>query len=534
MRDLALGLFSVALAALVVRGAWRSRADLEAWLGQDPFATRRTLRAVCYVGAVLACALAWRIADRTPPTLSSGVQDVVVVVDVSRSMAVEDSPPTRLDRAVRLGTQVLDVGAGLRVGLVLFAGEAFTALPLTLDRSAPLPFLEALDTDLISRRGSDLARALRQAGDLYDPESERARAVLLLSDGEHAGDSLDDALETLRTEGVRVFAVGFGRAQGGPVPGDRAEPLSDAAGREVRSARRDDLLLEVARRTGGAYWREWDDRPSPAAIVTALRSGPPTPVEGTRGPLRAVLVLAVLLLMAEAWLALAAAPVGLSLGAGLPRIARRGAVALLAVALLGAADDDLVRRGDALLEAGEPQAALWLYRRVSEDQDAPEIQLRMGNAHYALEELDRAAAYYLGVLRAAPAPPPEIRFAAHFNLGNALAGMERFAEARDAFFSALIERPGDREAQFNYEWVLERVAEAEDESGEADPDESEQSDAQPGGEGREGGQREMEAAEAERWLRSLEDQMGDSLRRQIERELEARGEPSPPPGGQAW
>jgi len=530
--------------AVALRYVLRNASELFAWLGWEPYALRRRLRAGALLVAACALAIAWSNARELPPGLTSGADDLVLVIDVSQSMAVRDVPPSRLKRAARLAARIVDLGEGTRVGLVLFAGDAFRALPLTLDRRAVAPYLDALDTELISREGSDIGRAVERAGELFDSESERGRQILVISDGEHAGSSLEAASERLRAAGVGVFAIGMGTAIGGPVPAIRSRGnLEDERGREVRSLRRDSTLEALARSGGGRYWREWEERPTPAAILGAL---------GTRDQsARHALEQRVSIACWVAWLALVFSvlatlqPRPAAKGRGdVPRALLPAAMLTVSLMLLGADAGERraeilegMAEGDARLEAGDPISALQSYRRLEDSGvESPELDLRIGNAHYRLGRFDRAAAYFLGVLRAQPPAPSELRFRAHFNLGNALSELGRFDEARDAFFDALAERPGHLETLFNYEWVLDRL-EAEGESGaQLDPEaKGEEAMAElagdPAGDPR---LAPMDEAEAESWLSGLEDRLDDILRGQIERELRSESGARPPPGGQTW
>ena len=569
---------AVALAWLALaRGLYRGRAELRAWLGAEPFTRRRRARAVC-AGAALGCtALALGASLLAPPELARGELDLVFAIDVSRSMSAADAPPSRLRRAVRFAGRVLAARPSLRAGLVVFAGDAFTALPLTLDHEAIGVHLRALDTDLISARGSDLARALRQAANVFDRESERARALFLLSDGEHAGSAIERELPALRRLGVRLFVIGFGGTGGATVPAGGGLPLSDASGRQVRSARNDALLGRLAAQSEGRYLRDFEDRPDPAALLGEISAGAPRG-ELVSGMLLAALLAAVLAVALEALCSLAPGLRAVqpasearsdaerrvdrasearsdaerrvdrasearsdaerrggrarSLFAALAR-ARTGLLLAPVLALLGAAAEDLIERGDQQLRDGLAQPALGSFRRAQrEGASGAALELRIANALYRLGEGERAASFYLEALRQAAPGDAELRFVANFNLGAALLQMERFGAAREAFWEALGERPDDLEAKFNYEWAAERAE--REERAEGDEQASQDPTGQPGDAAQRARPSSLEGEEARRWLESLEDSARDPLRKQIERELRERGQPRPPLAGQTW
>ena len=180
------GLLLGALFALVVvvRGLRRSHRELRAWLGRDRLLARRNLRALALVAACALLVAAFQRAVSEPPQLAGDGVDVVLLLDVSRSMSTSDVAPSRLRRAVRTAERLVLETDSARLGLVLFAGDAFAALPLTQDRDAVLTYLRAADTEMISQRGSDLSRGLTAALRVFDPRSDRPRRIVLLSDGD--------------------------------------------------------------------------------------------------------------------------------------------------------------------------------------------------------------------------------------------------------------------------------------------------------------------------------------------------------------
>lgn len=534
----AFGLALLAAALLVGQALWRSQRELARWLGEDPFARRRVARAALLVGAAGLVAWAALQAVAIPPRLHAAGTDVVLAVDVSRSMNVRDVRPSRLRRALRLAETVSWEAEGVRLALVVFAGDAYVALPLTQDRDALVTYLRALDSEVISRPGTDLARALDAAARVFDPRSSRPRRVLLLSDGEHAGGDLESALARLRTLGVRVLPVGFGTPEGGPVPAPGGT-LRDPSGRSVHSRRADAVLRRVADATDGAYLREREDNPTasrllPEQALLGERRAEETPPPALRR-IEGAVALAVVLLALE--LALSSG----RLRGPRPRRGLAGATAGIALSLVAVGPSSWQREGDALLERGSAREALSLYRRVERHAGhTPRTRIRIGNAQFRLGQNDQAASAYLSALRLA-ARDAEARFVAAFNLGSVLLEQERFREARDALWSALLEDPESLEAQFNYEWALARLPPEPDvpvpptpsaPEEEEEPTTTEPQPA-PGPEQRERASAELSEAEAERWLQSIVESPDEPLRRQVAEALE-QGRERSAPGGQTW
>ncbi len=321
-----LALVLAGIATLSGVATLRSHRELRAWLGRDELAARRSLRALLFVSASLLVVLAWMRLAHAPERFSGAGVDVVLLMDVSRSMDTRDTPPSRLRRATRLAERLVQQAPGTRMGLVLFAGDAFPAVPLTYDRDALKTYLRTLDSQLISLPGSDLARALRVAADVFDPRSDHSRALVLLSDGEHAGGDLKAAISRVRKLGVRVVSVGLGTTEGDVVPASGNDPLEDARGEVVLSRRTDALLERIARAADGVYLREWEDDPQPGDLLSRARVSARRPAAGGTGS-EGLLLLAALLLCAEILLSTGR-------GNGGPAFARSRAAGLGALGLL--------------------------------------------------------------------------------------------------------------------------------------------------------------------------------------------------------
>lgn len=188
----------------------------------DGLARRRTLRA-----ALVAGALGLGLVALAGPTFGTVTRettreslDLVIALDVSRSMLTADTPPSRLARA-RLDVQrLLEARASDRVALVFFAGEAFVQCPLTSDHAAVRLFLDAASPDAIAVQGTRFAAAIDAAEAAFGTDDARPRALVVVSDGEDHEGGLDEAAARLRARGVATFALGVGTDDGGPVPGD--------------------------------------------------------------------------------------------------------------------------------------------------------------------------------------------------------------------------------------------------------------------------------------------------------------------------
>ncbi len=192
-------------------------------------------------------------------TVRSQGQDVMVALDVSRSMLAEDVSPNRLERARLEIMRILQRLDGDRIGLVAFAGNAFVQSPLTVDYGAAALFLNAMDTDLIPIQGTNLGEALTVALDAFEEGTRDHRVLIVVTDGEDHEGEIDGALERAREEGVQIHTVGIGSLDGVPIPeftdsGERSGFVRDAEGAVVTTRLDESTLERVAEVTVGRYF----------------------------------------------------------------------------------------------------------------------------------------------------------------------------------------------------------------------------------------------------------------------------------------
>ncbi len=223
------------------------------------------LRAVCLLTALglVVTALARPQYGRMPVILKREGRDIVFLIDTSTSMLADDIKPDRLTRARFEISSLLGRLEGDRVAVVPFAGDADILCPLTTDYSAAGLFIDALDTQMTSEPGTDIARALEVGANAFDKEQTKYRVMVLITDGEQlSGDALEEA-KKLREAGVRLYAIGIGTPDGVPIPvrdasGKVTDYKRDNQGQVVMSRLGEQLLAELARAGGGEYYRAGD------------------------------------------------------------------------------------------------------------------------------------------------------------------------------------------------------------------------------------------------------------------------------------
>ena len=201
---------------------------------------------------------------------SKGVE-VVIALDVSNSMLAEDYSPNRLERSKLAISRLVDKLQGDRIGLVVFAGQAFVQLPITADYVSAKIFLKSIDTESVPIQGTALAEALMAAARSFSTQSEHSRAIILITDGEdHEGDVLE-AAKTIAEQGIRIYCIGVGSPQGKPIP-KNGSLLKDANGEIVVSRLDEDILQEIAGIGEGKYVRAGNSEFGLNPIIDDIRT----------------------------------------------------------------------------------------------------------------------------------------------------------------------------------------------------------------------------------------------------------------------
>lgn len=233
--------------------------ELMARLTASTSLTKQTLKAALFLGALF-----WFIVALARPQFGTVVEairregsDVVLALDVSRSMLTQDLKPNRLVKAKSEIQSLLGRLQGNRVGLVVFAGSAFLQCPLTTDYRAIELFLDGVDPSTVSRPGTDLGEAIRASVAAFEQKSGAFRAIVLLTDGEdNEGRGLEAAKEAAAA-GIRIFTIGIGSTEGAPIPLSEQSAeggyKKSKSGEIVLSKLGATGLADIARETGGSF-----------------------------------------------------------------------------------------------------------------------------------------------------------------------------------------------------------------------------------------------------------------------------------------
>ncbi len=203
------------------------------------------------------------------------LNNVIFMLDVSNSMNAEDIEPSRLVEAKNLMLQTMQKMKSDKVGIVIFAGEATSIMPLTTDYNSAETYISGIETNSMKIQGTDFLNGMKVAVEKFKNVSKDARKVVLLSDGEDNEGNDDAAIKLAKKEGIMITSVGIGTEEGAPVPeyvfGQLMGYKSDMNGQTVISKRQTEALRKMADATGGSYIDGNNINEAPDRILDALK-----------------------------------------------------------------------------------------------------------------------------------------------------------------------------------------------------------------------------------------------------------------------
>lgn len=213
---------------------------------------------------MLMLALAFVIVGVAGPQFGSKLQQVkkkgvelMIALDVSNSMMAQDIKPSRLEKAKMAISRMVEKLSNDKVGLVVFAGDAYVQLPITTDYSSAKLFLSGINTDIVPVQGTAIGSAIDLAARSFTPETETSKAIIVITDGENHQDDAVAAARNAREKGIVVHTIGMGLEQGAPIPqkGAPGQFMKDSQGNVVVSKLDENTLKEIAKAGEGVYVR---------------------------------------------------------------------------------------------------------------------------------------------------------------------------------------------------------------------------------------------------------------------------------------
>ena len=404
--------------------------------------------------------------------------DIVVAIDVSRSMLATDVTPNRLARAKLAALDLMKLAKNDRLGLVAFAGSAFLQCPLTLDDEAFRQCVAALDVNIIPQGGTALAETISTALTAFKDEGDNHKVLIILTDGEdHDGGAVEAARKAAK-DGLRVFTIGLGSAEGEliQVPGAKGQTdfLRDADGNIVKSRLNETLLRQISGAANGFYLHFR----GPDTIEMLYRRGlEPLPKSEFGAKLLRryherfywPLGLAIVFLVVEMFLPERKKVTGSqAIAAASSNEALRQAVVALALLLTAAVANASPASALQAYREGRFEAAAKEWQRLAEDRpEDARLHYNAGAAAFQAKKYDEAERRFSAAIAATD---PKLQQSGYYNLGNTFfrggerteeteKKMEAWERALQLYEQALKREPQDQDAKFNQDFVKLKLEE---------------------------------------------------------------------------
>lgn len=382
--------------------------------------------------------------------------ETIIALDISNSMLAEDVAPSRLDRAKMMVENLVDHFTNDKIGLIVFAGEAFVQLPITSDFVSAKMFLSSIEPSLIETQGTDIAAAVTMATHSFTQEEGVGKAIIVITDGEdHEGGAMEAAQEA-KDKGMRVYMLGIGSTKGAPIPvAGSHDYMKDNTGATVMSALNEDMCKQVAEAGGGAYIHVENNSNAQEQLNHELDKLAKKEISSTvysdfDEQFQAVGILVLLLLIAEICI----------LEIKNPRLRKihlfsrkKVAIILLLLMAVGAqaqGDRDYIRQGNKQFRAGKFAEAEVDYRKaIEKNAKNPQAAYNLGNALLAQKKDSAAIVQYQQAAKLET--NQKRRSYAYHNIGVICQGHQMYGEAIEAYKEALRNNPNDDETRYNLE-----------------------------------------------------------------------------------
>ena len=381
--------------------------------------------------------------------------ETIIAMDISNSMRAEDIVPSRLDRSKMMVENLVDHFSNDKIGLIVFAGDAFVQLPITSDYVSAKMFLSSIDPSMMATQGTDIATAIDMATHSFTQEEGIGKAIVVITDGEdHEGGAVE-AAQAAKDNGMRVYVLGVGSVNGAPVPiPGTGDYMRDNSGNTVMSALNEEMCKQIAQAGGGAYIHVENNSAAQDQLDNELdklskKETTSTIYSDFDEQFQAFGILAILLLILEICIFDRRNPLlkGISLFGG-----KKKAVAMLlmlvAVSASAQTDRQYVRQGNRQFHTGDYANAEVSYRKALEKNPKnPQAAFNLGNALMAQKKDSAAVEQYENASKLETNPLRKAQ--AFHNIGVVCQSHKMYGEAIEAYKNALRLNPNDDETRYN-------------------------------------------------------------------------------------
>lgn len=380
--------------------------------------------------------------------------EAIICLDISNSMLAQDVTPSRLDKSKMLIENMVDNFTNDKVGLIVFAGDAFVQLPITSDYVSAKMFLQNIDPSLIQTQGTDIAHAIDLAAKSFTQQDKIGKAIIVITDGEdHEGGAMEAAKDA-KAKGMNVFILGIGNTSGAPIPTGDGGYMTDNTGQTVMTALNEQMCREIASAGQGTYIHVDNTSSAQEKLndeLTKLQKGEMKSViySEYNEQFQAFGIIALLLIIIELCINEAVNPYFRKM-----KLFKRRNVATLFLALFCFAgvnaqnDRSHIRLGNHEFRGGNASKAEVEYRKaLGKNANNPQALYNLGCAlmqqqkdSLAMVQFDKASKLEKSKLRKAMA---------YHNIGTILQRHQQYGEAVKAYEEALRCNPSDNETRYN-------------------------------------------------------------------------------------
>ncbi len=381
--------------------------------------------------------------------------ETIIAMDISNSMLAEDVAPSRLDRSKMIVENLVDKFSNDKIGLIVFAGDAFVQLPITSDYVSAKMFLSNIDPSMMATQGTDIATAINMATHSFTQDTEVGKAIVIITDGEdHEGGAME-AAKAAKAAGMHVYMLGVGSTQGAPIPVPGTNDyMRDNTGNTVMSALNEQMCREIAQAGGGAFIHVENNSRAQDQLDAELDKLSKKEIDSTvysdfDEQFIAFAILALLLLILEVCILESKNPLlkNVSLFGSKKRAV---ALLLVLVAISASAQTDrtYIRQGNKQFRASNFADAEVSYRKALEKNDRnPQAHYNLGNSLLKQNKDSAAVAEFETASKIET--DPLMKSQSFHNMGVVCQKHEMFSEAIEAYKQSLRLNPHDDETRYN-------------------------------------------------------------------------------------
>ncbi|HVS93591.1 MAG TPA: VWA domain-containing protein [Mucilaginibacter sp.] len=415
--------------------------------------SRYLMKFLITMTSIILVALVIAVSKKNPARMNSGFDnaDIIIVLDLSESMSATDVYPSRLEESKRFIDTLLDETTNCRYGLVVFAGNAFVGMPLTLDRDAIRVALKYADPKDMPAPGTKIGSALKTALKALNTHSLRPKEIVLISDGEDFDNRTHSVLESFKDKRISINTIGAGTVQGTRLADTgKGEFRKDAAGRDVISKLNTSLLNSIAETTGGKFIRlvPGKELNTAKALSEPGRAGDQADANFNK-PLIISLFIAAILLVIEIFIP-----------ENKRTLFKKSYILYIPFFLLTFETNaqslvSVQEKGDDFYSKGNYNEAILTYQRILEREPKNMIVLfNFGNAQFKLRHYRQST---LAFEQVSLSSDKKLSQRSYYNLGVSLTRMNKLNEAAAAFQKAILLNTKDEESRENLQFLLNKL-----------------------------------------------------------------------------